>query len=163
MKLCSKCEKFKPKSEFYRSGQKRGGVRAECKECSDAMTLRWQRKNRAAYNAQRVAYDKAHIPQTLIRAARARAKQRGLRFNLTVKDILPLPKTCPVLGLPLTVGIGRWKPVSYTIDRVDNSQGYIRGNVIVVSRRANTLKGDASLAEMMALADFYGRLKGHDF
>jgi hypothetical protein len=36
--------------------------------------------------------------------------------------------------------------------------GYVRGNVIVVSTRANRLKGDATLDELLRLAEFYQRI-----
>jgi hypothetical protein len=35
---------------------------------------------------------------------------------------------------------------------------YIKGNVIIVSLRANLLKGQATIEELRKIADFYGRL-----
>lgn len=46
-----------------------------------------------------------------------------------------------------------------SIDRIRNDVGYIKSNILVVSWRANRLKGDASLAEMQALAAFYAGLQ----
>jgi hypothetical protein len=46
------------------------------------------------------------------------------------------------------------------LDRVDNTKGYVKGNVIVVSRRANVLKKDATLNELRQLADYYEHLCG---
>lgn len=83
------------------------------------------------------------------------AKQRGKEFNIALEDV-QLPDRCPVLGIPLDYG---W-PVSNlgavpSIDRIDNEKGYIYGNVIVISHRANKLKGDASKAEMVRAALFW--------
>jgi len=44
---------------------------------------------------------------------------------------------------------------SPSIDRIDNSKGYIKNNIVVVSRRANVLKKDASIEELKKLAEFY--------
>jgi hypothetical protein len=41
---------------------------------------------------------------------------------------------------------------SPTLDRIDNSKGYIVGNVWVISMRANRLKSDATVDELMMLA-----------
>lgn len=76
---------------------------------------------------------------------RHRAKNRGLECSITAADI-PVPIFCPVLGTTLKVGHG--SPNSPSVDRFDNSMGYVPGNVRVISRRANRLKGDATVKEM---------------
>src|SRR6266403_6096429 len=75
---------------------------------------------------------------------KSKAKKMGLDFNLTEEDFLPYPTVCPVLGIPLI----RWTRRGGTdnapsLDRMDPSKGYIRGNVAIVSKRANRLKQDA--------------------
>lgn len=75
--------------------------------------------------------------------------QRGkkLAFTLLPSDIFPVPNTCPITGLPLSVKLVRTgKPsetgVSAHHIRVDPSIGYAPGNIIVVHRRvANIYKG----------------------
>ena len=39
--------------------------------------------------------------------------------------------------------------------RIDNGKGYIVGNVIVVSFRANTIKSNATVEELERVAFFY--------
>ena len=51
-----------------------------------------------------------------------------------------------------------WASGSQSVEAdIENSKGYIRGNVIVISDRANRLKGDATLLELQRIADFYTR------
>ena len=91
-----------------------------------------------------------------LRGAKHRAKLRGLEFNLTADDVV-LPTVCPALGIPIRFGSGfntRRNPNSPSLDRRDNSAGYVRGNVAVVSIRANQLKSDASLDELRRLVAF---------
>ncbi len=92
--------------------------------------------------------------RSILRNAKARAKKMGLDFNLSIEDI-HVPATCPVLGIPLVIGNSKgWSPTCPTLDRVDNSKGYVKGNVCVISWRANSLKGDATLAEVERIAAY---------
>lgn len=91
--------------------------------------------------------------------ARHRAKERGLPFNLTIEDLMPLPTHCPVFGIPLNyLSDNSNDPTGFSLDRIDNLLGYTKGNVIIVSLKANKLKRDASIADLMTLALFYAKL-----
>jgi hypothetical protein len=46
-------------------------------------------------------------------------------------------------------------PAGASLDRLDFKKGYVRGNVIAVSLRANLLRKNASSKELQALAKFY--------
>jgi len=97
--------------------------------------------------------NRADPRRRLVVAARSRAKLKGLAFDLQIDDIV-IPVACPVLGLILTVSDATPSANSPTIDRIDNSLGYIRGNVRVISYRANTLKNDATLEEIEAIRKY---------
>jgi hypothetical protein len=86
----------------------------------------------------------------LFNSARGRAIKRGLTFNIEVSDIV-IPTHCPVLGLPLYRTRRAITPNTPSLDRLENSKGYIKGNVWVISARANAIKRDASLEELQAL------------
>lgn len=74
-----------------------------------------------------------------------------MAFDITVAD-LEIPTVCPVLGIPITIasGLGS-KPGAPSLDRIDNTKGYIKGNVRVISSRANRLKADATLDELILI------------
>lgn len=83
--------------------------------------------------------------------ARDRAKKAGLEFNLTYDDII-IPDLCPILGLKLERNSGgKPSPRSPSLDRIIPALGYIKGNVRVISHRANTIKNDASIEELEAV------------
>jgi hypothetical protein len=80
-----------------------------------------------------------------------------MEFSITASDIT-IPDTCPVLGIKLKIserGSGR-QNTAPSLDRVDNTKGYVPGNVEVISWRANALKRDITPEEMVALARHYG-------
>jgi hypothetical protein len=43
---------------------------------------------------------------------------------------------------------------SPSVDKFDNDRGYVKGNVNVISNRANVLKNDATVAEMRAVLTY---------
>lgn len=95
-----------------------------------------------------------NLKRYMLYAAKRRAKKNGWDFNLEEADII-IPEYCPVLGLKLNVGEGKREPGSPSLDRIDSSKGYIKGNIMVISWRANDLKRDATLEEMQKLFQFY--------
>lgn len=90
---------------------------------------------------------------------KSRSKKLGIPFDITSEDI-EQPTHCPVLGTKLEyfysgkIG-GSNPPNTASLDRIIPELGYVKGNVIVVSWRANELKKDATLEEMKALYDYY--------
>lgn len=85
---------------------------------------------------------------------RHRAKARGLVVDLD-PALVATPEFCPVLGIRLVYGAGSLiNPASASLDRFDNSLGYVTGNVFVISLRANFLKKDATAAEMRAVVRY---------
>ena len=86
-----------------------------------------------------------------------KAKQRGLDFNIDETDI-PLPEKCPILGITLQRGKGTVRSFSPSVDRIDNTRGYVKGNVVVISAKANSMKQDATLDQLKTLYEFYRNL-----
>lgn len=88
--------------------------------------------------------------------ARSRAKAAGVPCTITVEDIV-VPSHCPVLGIALARRLGRKGGCdqSPSLDRIVPELGYVPSNIVVVSRRANRIKNDATIEELEAVADFY--------
>jgi hypothetical protein len=87
----------------------------------------------------------------MLQSARARAHNLGVPYDLSLSDIR-IPEKCPVLGIPLFVGAGKPSGNSPTVDRRIPELGYVRGNVSVISHRANRIKGAATSDELMRVA-----------
>lgn len=61
---------------------------------------------------------------------------------------------CPILGTRFVRGVGRWCDESPTVDRIEPSKGYVFGNIEVISHRANQIKNDASLEELISVCSY---------
>lgn len=85
--------------------------------------------------------------------AKRRAKDNGVVFTLRIDDIPPIPHRCPVLGIAI-VANSKAGPLdsSPSIDRINRSRGYVKGNVRIISNRANRLRSDGAAAELMLVA-----------
>ena len=83
--------------------------------------------------------------------SKSRAKRKGFEHSIELSDIV-IPTHCPLLGIPLFKGIESVCPNSPTLDRIDSSQGYVKGNVWVISYKANTIKNNATVEELEAIA-----------
>ena len=74
------------------------------------------------------------------------AKSRNLEFNLTVADVkkLMFPKECYYSGIILETpnkdDEGAIQYNARTIDRIDNTAGYVKGNVVACCHLINYLK-----------------------
>lgn len=101
-----------------------------------------------------MAGDTLKIKRNLIHWSRDRSKINKVPHTITVNDF-EVPDICPVLGIPLKVGKGKATWNSPTLDRILPELGYVAGNVVVISNRANQLKTNASFLELKKLVEFY--------
>lgn len=94
--------------------------------------------------ATRWANHAAAPKRRLLSNARRRSKVFGIRFDLTSADLEVMPTHCPILGIPLSWEGGRAEMGSTpSLDRIDPALGYVRGNVQIISTRANVEKGSS--------------------
>lgn len=80
-----------------------------------------------------------------------RAKKNNIPFNLEYTDVV-IPKKCPILEIPIFKGNERHVANSPSLDRLVPELGYVKGNVRVISYKANTMKSDASIEEIKIFA-----------
>jgi hypothetical protein len=96
---------------------------------------------------------RTQIDKQMLINARARAKKRGLDFNIDLFDV-KIPNVCPILDIPIMIGEDKTLSNSPTIDRVDNNKGYTKGNVRVISHRANSMKNNNTLETLEKLIQY---------
>lgn len=127
-----------------------GPAREKCLATARESGRKWRKENREAYNAIRRRHRLRHPAWALWSKAKERARRLGLPFNIIVEDVV-IPVVCPVLDIPLVWGSPTQVDASPTLDRINSSLGYVRGNVKVISWRANKLKSNATVDELARL------------
>lgn len=166
-RLCPGCNQEKPHSLFNR---KRKSVSYWCKVCSgeygkqyylanfeksqEYSKIYYQENKETIINQSLVRYIriKRSFPEkVMFKAARDRAKRKGIDFSIAVSDII-MPTHCPILGLALKPNYEHPEDDSPSLDRVDSSRGYVPGNVAVISHRANAIKGNGTAEEHEQIA-----------
>jgi hypothetical protein len=86
------------------------------------------------------------------------AKATKWEWNIDFGDI-EFPDVCPVLGIELDYTATRVKDNSVSFDRIDPSKGYVKGNVAIISFRANRLKSDGNKEEFRRLYKWLDRIE----
>ena len=140
-KACTKCGVEKKYTKKYFPPREHGKLRADCRICYN----KYLKDNNYKYAKTHMVY-----------GAKKRAKEKGLDFNLTRKEI-HFPKRCPALGIKLKHGNKSWYN-SPTIDRIDNNKGYLIDNCIVVSALTNVVKNSATPDQILKVGKFYKKL-----
>jgi hypothetical protein len=141
-KRCGKCKSVKPFEDFRKNKNSAFGYGYYCRECD----------SKRVYKAP----DKRKI---LLNSAKARAKKNNLPFNLDIDDIV-LPEVCPIFGIKLEFNKRVCKDNSYSIDKIDPTLGYVKGNIQIISFRANTMKSNATLEEIEMLYKYLLKEQG---
>lgn len=163
LRICSICKVPKALKHFRKvkihwtiksTGEYKEGFwrRAECKSCERGITAlkRKSKKYRQQEQAWARAWKSRQPEMYLYCLAKKRAKKKRLKFTIQPSDII-IPKLCPILKLPLASQPG-YCPGSPSLDRVNNTLGYIPGNVAVISRLANAMKNGATRKTLQLFA-----------
>jgi len=99
----------------------------------------------------------------MLQGARTRAQLYNRDFNITIDDLLELyVEVCPILNLDiLWHNTEKVRHGSPSLDRINNRKGYIRGNIHIISHRANSLKKDYLLVEWQKMKDYMEMCDGN--
>lgn len=165
MKTCAKCEQAKSFTMFYKNKAREDGVSVYCIVCTKtydqknkSLRLKTKRdgyiRNPSVYKDRSFKNYRSSIEQRMLYSAKRRAKLKGIPFELTLEDLI-IPETCPVLGYKLKINNESSKFDSPSLDKIVPEKGYVKGNVIIVSMKANQIKTNATLRELEAVFEFY--------
>ena len=132
------------------------------KNSINAKTKEWRNKNKDALKKHRETWHSNPLNRlkNSLRSAKQRANKKNIVFNIELNDLLPIPKYCPILGIELNFkGVNGFIDDSPSIDRIEPLKGYIKGNIKIISWRANRIKSDASVEEFKLIIDYIEKEK----
>lgn len=168
MKICTKCKIEKEESEYSPCSSCKTGRRTICRNCSylkrsekKEIYEQRRRERRLDPSYRRKELDLLKVSRITNRAhylymsIKERSNRKNIPFNIEERDII-IPELCPVMGTPLTKGkMDQYDWNAPSVDRINPELGYIKGNIMVISRKANTMKNNASKEELIKFSSFY--------
>lgn len=148
LKTCVKCGEEKLEDEFRSYVEKRFSppkiyISRECRSCYHKRMRGYNKRPKK--RIQRMVWD-------MLR----NAKKKNLDCTITFEDIINLYDEqggkCALTGYDMTLGSSDdviEKQYAASPDRIDNDRGYTADNVWLVTARANSLKSDMTLEELL--------------
>lgn len=96
-----------------------------------------------------------------MRDAKKRARNKNIPFDLTYEHLLAiLTEYCPIFKTPFMYGENRGiQDHSPSIDRINSKAGYIVGNVVIISVKANRIKSAYNAKDLYKVADWLHELE----
>lgn len=148
-RTCTKCGKPKEKKQFYYHRQRKHYT-ATCKQCNAKKQVEYAKAKQTDLNFI-----------TMSRAAEIRYRCKKNHHNREVasnlRDILRQQwknqnGLCYYSGLPMVLSNEyHTNPDVMTVDRVDSSNGYVEGNVVLCCSIVNRMKQNLSLESLKEL------------
>lgn len=151
-RVCTQCKCDRLIAQFHWNSHKarRNNICVEC--CKN------YKKEHYNNNKTRILFDmgvekKRNNEHHIYKGAKKRAREKCREFSIDIGDVV-VPELCPILGIPLQVSDGMWTDNSPTLDRIDSAKGYVKGNVCVISHRANRIKSNGTAEEHRKIAEY---------
>ena len=162
-KECKKCKSVLDFSNFTKNKAAKDGLQTVCRSCDNIR----QQKRRIDNKDQMLQYsqnyqenrrkDFSYRLQMLLNASkqRALAKNRDHTINLQdIKNKYPKDGKCPIFGFTLEFNSSGFRDTSPSIDRIDSTKGYTVDNIQIISWKANSIKRNATLEELILLVNY---------
>jgi hypothetical protein len=100
------------------------------------------------------AYYIKNPEKAMLKSSKQRAKENGLEFNIQETDI-KIPTHCPILGIELDMNRKKGKRFNGpSLDRIDSSKGYVKGNIWIISDLANRMKQNATVEQLKLFGEW---------
>lgn len=124
--------------------------------------MAYTKEQHAAYMKQYRTNKRGTLAKLLtdvLSQSKANARKRGHEHDIDRAYITHLYHeqrgTCYWTGLPIAPSVDNQHPMQPSLDRLDNSVGYVPGNVVWVSWAMNRMRGSLSVDEFTALLELH--------
>lgn len=146
--LCYSCKEYKPLDCFDRNPGKwfRAEKDTRCKECKKKAYLRRKEKNRGSKDLNRLLYERFH-------GLKDRSDKKNIDCNIDLQYLHELwdkqKGLCALSGIPMTYYFDSGRvPTNLSVDRIDSSLGYIKGNIQLVCMAVNQMKNGLTVEQL---------------
>ena len=152
------------RSQYYKEYQasltpeQKAARAARMREARKADPDKLRKQSRDSYHRNKHKYA-VSTEMSMLKNSKVRAKQKNVPHSITLEDIV-IPEFCPVFPeIKLNKDNCTSQPDSPSLDRVKPELGYVRGNIVVMSHLANTLKSYGTSEQHRQIADWMDTFK----
>jgi hypothetical protein len=147
VKKCTKCGLEKPFSDFYTEKRASDKLTSACKKCIYSSQLRYREKS---------------FFMTTHHNKASQCRRLNILYDLDAEYLESIwTDRCPVFDFELTPRGDRSLDSSPHLDRINPAQGYTRGNVAFISRKANLIKSNASAEDVLKVYEYMKAVDTH--
>lgn len=153
---CNKCKQFKSRENFNKDlsnfHNNRNGLCRECKECQK------ERYNRERNKLKDKDFALNYKLYQLFKSSQRRSKVKNMYSDVTYDYIKLLWEKqkglCALTDIPMTFEFYKGRTnTNVSLDRIDSSKGYVKGNVQLVCMVVNQMKNDLSFDELLTMCE----------
>ncbi len=160
-KLCKKCNTIKTTDNFHKNKRTTSGLSEYCISCKKEYDLLYRQTDKIKqmyssekYKRKKLKYKNENYIKIKLITTKMSARARNIEFSIDENDLSILPEYCPLLNVKIDYEYGNGINLNAaSIDRIDNSKGYIKGNVWIISRLANTMKSEATIEQLLEFSN----------
>lgn len=136
--VCKMCGERKDYNSFSPQKACKYGIdTGRCKQCKSE----YERKRRIEnYQHEKYIYYRL----------KSRCRINKIPFNLDLEDIV-IPDVCPVFGTKFIVGDYN---LTASVDRITPSLGYVKGNIRIISNKANRIRNNVTSDDLITVANW---------
>ncbi len=156
---CKECRLIKELNTYnFHRRETENGWRGRCRVCHNKHVRQVQEMTKAEIATNKVyreKYKRTKPLETLLKVAKGNAKRRYKDFNINIEDLKLLWDSqkgiCYYTNRPMKFHIGFEDSVS--IDRINSSIGYLKGNIALCQSKVNIMKNDATIEELLIFCE----------
>ena len=103
-------------------------------------------------------YRQNNKEKLIVRSAKTRANKNNVPFDIDedyIKKIWPKHNICPIFKIKLERSNLYTGDQSPSLDRIIPKLGYVKGNVQIMSHKANRIKNNATFEELIIIGKYY--------
>lgn len=153
---CSVCNAELDFSNWPESLREKRRVK-KCRKCYNAYYTELRRKNASTHKEVQNEWRRKNASRYMWLQAKKRASDKSIPFDIEPEDVI-IPEYCPALGLKLERGTYKKRDNSPSLDRIELEKGYVKGNVVVISFKANQIKTNATAEQILAVGEWLKNL-----
>ena len=152
-------EKIVEYNKKYRQNNKEKKVEYDKKYRQDnkEKIAKYRQDNKEKIVESLKKYRQNNKEKLIVRWAKTRANKNNVPFDIDedyIKKIWPKHNICPIFKIKLEQGNLDKTP---SLDRIIPKLGYVKGNVQIMSHKANRIKNNATFEELVIIGKYYER------